>query len=93
MNRFVLLRCIIFSAFVLGLASISLPLAVSAQEEPDEYESSSTPVDGGSNAIEPDGEPSHLDATYVSNGEKVIDEQLTRAGVRLADMLNAIFQE
>jgi len=43
--------------------------------------------------VEPDGEPSHLDATYVSNGEKVIDEQLTRAGVRLADMLNAIFQE
>jgi hypothetical protein len=35
-----------------------------------------------------DGEPTHLDKDYVEKGRKVIDDQLARAGIRLAEILN-----
>jgi hypothetical protein len=38
--------------------------------------------------VAPDGEPTPLDHTYVDNGQKLIDEQLAKAGIRLAEILN-----
>lgn len=35
-----------------------------------------------------DGEPTHLDKDYVEKGRKVIDDQLAKAGIRLAEILN-----
>jgi hypothetical protein len=35
-----------------------------------------------------DGAPTHLDEKYVANGQRVTDEQLMKAGIRLAEILN-----
>jgi hypothetical protein len=40
-----------------------------------------------------EGPATHLDQTYVSNGQRVIDEQLSKAGIRLAKILNEVFAE
>jgi hypothetical protein len=40
-----------------------------------------------------DGPPTHLDQNYVDKSQSVVDEQLAKAGIRLAKILNDIFKD
>jgi hypothetical protein len=40
-----------------------------------------------------DGPPTHLNETYVTKGRQVVDQQLSKAGIRLAKVLNEAFPE
>jgi hypothetical protein len=40
-----------------------------------------------------DGAPTRLDQAYVRKNQRVVDEQLAKAGVRLAKILNEVFTE
>lgn len=41
--------------------------------------------------VPPDGPPPRLSQEYVGSGEKLVAEQLERAGIRLATTLNLCF--
>jgi hypothetical protein len=56
-------------------------------------ESSKVAVEQVYAGVAADGPPTHLDQAYVDNGQRVVDQQLAKAGIRLAKILNEAFAE
>jgi hypothetical protein len=54
-------------------------------------ESQRLAVEGAYAGVPADGPPPKLDQKYIDKNEKVVEQQLQRAGIRLADTMNRIF--